>query len=120
MTAGIQSKSPVKGAKEVVTSFIDALNNEDFDTAKTFLHDDMVFDGVMGSRHGAELYIADMAKMKFKYSIKKAFADEGDVCLLCDIDMQGPVIFSCGWYKVVGDKIKSFRVVFDPRPLLGA
>jgi hypothetical protein len=45
----------------------------------------------MGTRHGADAYFADMGKMKFKYEIKKTFAD---------------------------GKIREFRVLFDPRPLL--
>jgi hypothetical protein len=78
----------------------------------------MVFDGVLGHRDGADDYVADMKKMKFKYSIQKAFADEDDVCLLYDIDMGGSTIFTCGWYKVRNNKIKSLKVVFDPRPVL--
>ncbi len=112
------SNPHLKDAKELVLSFINALNKEDFETAKTCLQDDMVFDGVMGTRHDAETYMKDMAKMRFKYDVKKAFADGNDVCIMYDINMQGPVIFSCGWYKVEEGKIKSFRVVFDPRPLL--
>ena len=78
----------------------------------------MKFEGVLGTRDGAEVYITDMRRMKFKYDIKKAFVDEDDVCILYDISMSGPVIFSCGWYHVVGAKINYIRVVFDPRPLL--
>ena len=56
--------------------------------------------------------------MKFKYDIKKAFEDGNDVCLLYDITMPGPTLFTCGWYKVENGKINWFKVVFDPRPLL--
>jgi len=61
-----------------------------------------------------------MEKMRFKYDIKKTFTDEDDVCLLYDINMQGTTIFTCGWYKVQNGKIKSLKVVFDPRPILEA
>jgi len=56
--------------------------------------------------------------MKLKYKILKAFEDENDVCLLYDLTMSGLTIFGCGWYLVQGGKIKSLRVVFDPRPVL--
>jgi hypothetical protein len=60
-----------------------------------------------------------MKKMKFKYDIKKTFVDgENDVCLFYDINMGGVTIFSCGWYHLEKGKIKSFKVIFDPRPLL--
>ncbi|MEO6721727.1 MAG: nuclear transport factor 2 family protein [Ferruginibacter sp.] len=104
--------------KKVVLSFIDALNNEDFDAAQDLVSNDMVFNGVLGSRNGAEEYFNDMRKMKFKYEVLKAFADQNDVCLLYDIAMGDKKIFTCGWYQVEDDKIKLIRVVFDPRPVL--
>ena len=101
-------KAKVNQAKEVVLTFIDALNNEDFETVRHSLSDDMVFDGVLGHREGADVYVADMKRMKFKYRIQKSFADGDDVCLLYDIDMSGESIFTCGWYRVRDNKIKSF------------
>jgi hypothetical protein len=56
--------------------------------------------------------------MKLKYKILKAFEDENDVCLLYDLTMAGQTIFGCGWYQVQNGKIKSLKVVFDPRPFL--
>jgi hypothetical protein len=106
-------------SKETVQLFIQSLNNEDFTSARSYLADEMVFDGVLGSRNGADTYMQDMHKMKFKYQVKKAFEDGNDVCLLYDIDMgSGQNIFTCGWYRVEKGKIKSLKVVFDPRPLL--
>lgn len=111
--------STASNAKEVVLTFINALNKEDFETARDCLSEDMVFDGVLGHRDGADTYISDMKKMKFKYKIKKGFEDDKDVCLLYDIDMGGKnTIFTCGWYQIKYNKIKSLKVVFDPRPVL--
>lgn len=108
-----------QNAKEVVLNFVNALNKEDFETARNCLSEDMVFDGVLGHRDGADVYIKDMEKMKFKYEIKKAFEDGMDVCLLYDIDMGNQkTIFTCGWYQLQKGKIKKLKVVFDPRPVL--
>ncbi len=107
-------------AKTTVLSYIDNLNKEDFDAARQLVTDDMTFTGVLGTRDGAEAYMQDMRKMKMKYEIKKVFADGDDVCLFYDITQGGITFFSAGWYKVVGDKIKSFQVIFDPRPVLEA
>ena len=112
------AESAISSAKEIVLTFIKVLNQEDFDTAKDCLSKDMVFDGVLGHRDGADTYIQDMRKMKFKYKIKKTFEDGNDVCLLYDIDMSGTNIFTCGWYQIKYNKIKSLKVVFDPRPVL--
>ncbi|OCX54062.1 hypothetical protein BEL04_07250 [Mucilaginibacter sp. PPCGB 2223] len=110
--------NPESAAKVAVLSFIEALNKEDFKAARRFMADDMKFEGVMGSRDGADNYMADMQKMKFKYDIKRSFADGDDVCLFYDINMGGATLFCCGWYKVTAEKIAWFKVVFDPRPLL--
>jgi|SRR5688572_6520525 hypothetical protein len=105
-------------AKEIVSQCMAAINNEDFENARKLVHADFKFDGVLGSREGAEAYFRDMEKMKLKYDIKKIFADSDDVCVLYNLDMSGVSVFCCGWYQVVQDKIKFLKVVFDPRPVL--
>jgi hypothetical protein len=95
-----------------------AINNEDFENARKLVHIDFKFDGVLGSRDGAEAYFRDMEKMKLKYDVKKIFADGDDVCVLYNLDMSGVSVFCCGWYQVVQEKIKFLKVVFDPRPVL--
>jgi hypothetical protein len=107
-------------AKEVVISFIKALNGEDFESARTFADENIKFIGVLGTRDGAEAYFKDMERMKLKYEIKKIFVDNQDVCLFYDINMSGKNISSCGWYHVENSKITWFKVIFDPRPILEA
>lgn len=113
-----ESPTPEVDAKDIVLTFINALNAEDFDTAKSCVRDDLIFEGVLGTRNGAAAYFKDMEKMRLKYKIKKAFQDGDDVCLLYDINMSGTDVFTCGWYQLEDGKIKSLKVVFDPRPVL--
>jgi hypothetical protein len=105
-------------AKELVISCIKALNEEDFNSARSYMSNDFKFEGVLGSRDSAEAYFEDMKKMKLKYRIKKAFVDDDDVCLLYDLTMSAVNIFGCGWYHVEDGKINKLKVIFDPRPLL--
>jgi len=105
-------------AKETVLLFLNALNSEDFEAARKYVHDDLKFIGVMGERDSADAYISDMEKMKFKYEIRKALGDNTDVAVFYDIDMSGKKIFTSGWYHVINGKIEWFKVLFDPRPLL--
>lgn len=105
-------------SKEIILRFIDAMNRFDYEEARSFVADDMSFVGVLGTRNGAEAYFSDMQKMRFQYNIVKAFSDGDDVCLIYNINMSGKEIFCFGWYQLQNGKIKSFRVVFDPRPLL--
>ncbi|SFE97721.1 SnoaL-like domain-containing protein [Chitinophaga sp. CF118] len=104
--------------KETVLSFINALNVEDFKAARKLVSEDLIFIGVLGTRNGAEAYFSDMEKMKLKYEIKKVFADGDDACLLYNINMGSVTVFASGWYQLANGKISSFKVVFDPRPLL--
>lgn len=109
------SKQDPKG---LVRSYVDALNKEDFRTARRYVADDVSFDGVLGSRQGADAYFEDMERMRLKYDVKKVFADGNDVCVLYDVKMSGLGVFTCGWYQVEAGKIRSLKVVFDPRPVL--
>lgn len=110
----LQARTP----KETVVSFVNALNTEDFKTARGLAHENMTFTGILGSRHGAESYFRDMEHLRLKYDIKKVFADGEDVCLLYDLGISGIRVFCCGWYRVENGKIISLRVIFDPRPVL--
>jgi predicted ester cyclase len=107
-------------AKQVVMSCVDAINKEDFKRARQYVSDDISFVGVMGSRQGADAYFKDMERMRLKYDIHKVFADVNDVCLFYDLAIAGITVFGCAWYQVANGKIRSLKVVFDPRPILEA
>jgi hypothetical protein len=108
----------VQDAKEVVMSCVNAINTEDFRAARQYVADDMSFVGVLGSRQGADSYFTDMERMRLKYDVKKVFVDGNDVCLFYDLNMSGTTIFVSAWYQVQNGKIRSLKVVFDPRPVL--
>jgi hypothetical protein len=120
MKKEIEGERPKNNAKDVVVNFINALNKEDFRTARKYLNDYMTFKGVLGTRDGADAYMNDMEKMKMKYDIKKVFADQNDVCIFCDIIQPNVTFLNCGWYHVENDKISALIVIFDPRPVLAA
>lgn len=105
-------------AATIVLKCVNAINAEDFDTARTCAADNMKFEGVLGSRDGAGAYFDDMRKMKLKYDVIRVFANADDVCLLYDLHMDGMVIFGCGWYHVTDGKIDSLKVLFDPRKVV--
>lgn len=109
----------LKKSKEIVLSFLNAMNKEDFNEAKSHLNENFTFKGPLGTRNGSEIYISEMKKMKFKYEIDIVFANENDVCVIYNIDMFGKdKILNCGLYHLENDKISSLKVIFDPRPAL--
>ena len=109
----------MKTNKEVVLSFINALNEENFDAARKLLNRSFSFEGPLGEREGADVYVNDMKKMKFKYDIDTVFENKNEVCLIYDINMgNGKSIRTCGIYRLEDAKLSSLQVLFDPRPVL--
>ncbi len=102
----------------VAEEFIQYLNEENFDKAESCLDPEFKFTGVLGSRENASVYISDMKQMKFKYQILQTFTAGEDICFWYNIDMGKKNIPASGWYEVINGKIRSLRVLFDPRPLL--
>ena len=109
-----------RNAREIVLSCVEALNRDDYRVARQYLSDDLSFDGVLGCRRGADAYLLEMKRIRPRYDVRKAFSEGDDVCLLYDLAISGTTIFVCGWFRVKLGKIRSLKVVFDPRPLLQA
>ena len=115
---GVLNVDISNAAREVVLSCIKAINEEDFREARRYTSEGMTFEGVLGSRFGADAYFHDMERMKLKYDIQKVFSEGDDVCLLYNLQISGKTIYGCGLYEVRNGRITSLKVVFDPRPLL--
>jgi len=106
-------------AKQVVLSCVNAIKQEDFKKTRQYFSGDISYAGTMGSQ-GADVYFKDMERMRLKYNIKKVFADANDVCLFYDLTIPGITILGCAWYQVADGKIRSLKLVFDPRPIFEA
>jgi len=112
--------SEEKNPRGLVLSSVGALDDENFSLARRYVSDDMMFDGSLASRQRADAIFADLERMRPKYDVKKVFAEGNDVCVLYDVTLSGVKVFTCGWYQVNDGKIRSLKVVFDPRPVLAA
>jgi hypothetical protein len=106
-------------SKEVVLGLGKALNDGNYEAARRYVSDNMSYLGPFGSRDGAEAYLHEMERHHLKFDILKIFADNKDVCVLYDITVSGITLFASGWFQVEAGKVRSMRVTFDPRPLLG-
>jgi limonene-1,2-epoxide hydrolase len=107
-------------SKEIVLSFLDALNSRDLKSAGNYVAEDVSFFAPDGAPvRGAQAYFNGWKPLGLRYEIKKTFADDNDVCVLYDITFSKPVVtlLACGLYSVDNGKISSIRVIFDPRPL---
>jgi predicted ester cyclase len=103
-------------ALDVVMSYINALDSQQYDKALERLDDNVRIRGPAGETFGKPLdFIEMLRKWQGKYDVKKAFADGDDVCLLYDLKTTGPTVFMSSWYRVKDGKIVSVQSVFDPR-----
>jgi len=103
-------------AKEVVLSYIDAMGQRDYATAKRYLSNNVFIKGPAGEAfRSADDFLTMMEKQRGKYDMKKVFVDGDDVCLLYDFVTEKVTTFFCSWYQIKDGKIASIRTVFDPR-----
>ena len=106
---------------EVVESYRAALGTGDFATARTFMQDNMTFQGPLDTFNTADQYLEAskrLATIIQGIDIKRVFADGDDVCILYDMVTNTPAgtAFIAEWYQVKEGKIVALRAVFDARP----
>jgi len=102
--------------RDVVMSYIGALDRLDYDGALRFLRDDVRVRGPAGETFGAPMgFIEMLRRYHGKYEIKKVFADGDEVCLWYNLKTTGPTVFMASWYQVRDGKIVSIQTIFDPR-----
>ena len=121
-----KNESSAKSAKEIVTDFIEALEQKDFKTVRSHISDDIsvVAPGPveLTSFNKAEPFVTYLQHANLPpLDIKKEFADNNDVCLLYEMTYHEPPLttFVCGWFHINDNdgKISSLRFIMDPRPL---
>jgi hypothetical protein len=114
----MQSNELTKNAKEIVVSFIEALNNGDLKAARSYVTDNYSVTAPGGSYDSAEVYFkgAEKAQQTYgtgRYDIKKVFADGNDVCVLNDVVWGNVAFLACGWYHLENQKIRSLTLIYD-------
>jgi hypothetical protein len=81
-------------AREVVMSYIRALDSQDYDTASTYLSSEVRVKGPAGEMFSKPKEFIDMLRSYHgRYDLKKVFTDENDVCLLYDLKTPTATVF---------------------------
>jgi hypothetical protein len=109
-------------AKQVVTGYHEAWTKGDMGSARSFLADDLDFQGSIDRFQRADDFMAGLAmfqKMLNKVALIKSLFSEGEAALLYDCDTMTPagVIRTAEFFTVSGGKITSIRLVFDATEL---
>jgi hypothetical protein len=121
----MQKSESAKSAKEIVMGFIEALEQKDFKTARSYISDNIsvLAPGPveLTTFNQAEPFATYLEHANLpRLEIKKEFSDSKDVCILYEMNYREPPVttFVCGWFHVNDDgKISSLRFVLDPRTL---
>ena len=109
-------------AKQVVTNYHNAWTNGDMEKARSYLADDLDFQGSIDTFRKADDFIVALTmfqKMIRKVDIIRSFFAESGSALLYDCDTVSPagMIRTAEFFTVTNGKIKSIRLVFDATEL---
>jgi hypothetical protein len=105
----------MQSTKEIVMSYIGALDQHQYETAARLIDDDVKIIGPAGEGFGGpKPFIEMMQKFPGKYDIKRTFVDGDEVSLLYDFVMEEVTVYMSSWYRVRNGKIVFIRTIFDP------
>lgn len=103
-------------AREVVMSYIQAMDKRDFAAVRPYLEDSVFIKGPGGEAfRSPDEFLAMMERQRGRYDIRKTFVDGDDVCVLYNFVTDKVTALFCSWYQVKGGKIASIETIFDPR-----
>jgi hypothetical protein len=104
-------------SKELVLSYIKALDAQDYNQAVSYLSEKVRIMGPDGeSFQNPSEFVGMLRKYRGKYDVKKVFSDGNDICLIYEFSAGNAKTMMCSWYKVGDRKIVWIQTIFDPKP----
>lgn len=106
----------------VAAAYFDAWTSNDIERVRPLVHDDVTFDGALGSTRDAEETLAGLARMfamTERVEVLHRWVDGPDVITWFELRTRtaGPLAI-VNWSHIEAGRITRIRVTFDPRPLL--
>jgi limonene-1,2-epoxide hydrolase len=106
----------------VAAAYFDVWKRNDIERVRPLLHDEVAFDGALGSTRGADETIAGLGRMfamTKQVEVLHRWIDGPDVLTWFELrtETAGPLAI-VNWSYVEAGRITRIRVTFDPRPLL--
>jgi limonene-1,2-epoxide hydrolase len=109
-------------AARVAAVYFDAWKSNDIERVRPLMHDEVAFDGALGSTRGIDETLAGLSRMfamTEHVEVLHRWVDGPDVLTWFDLRTKTagllPVV---NWSHVEDGRITWIRVTFDPRPLL--
>jgi hypothetical protein len=105
-------------ALAVAAAFLDAWTAGDFEQARTYLADDLTFDGPAAHYRSAEEFLAGsapfVAQIKPGWAKVSAFGSDSEALLLYDLQLRAGQLMRVADYHVVRDgRIQAETILFD-------
>ena len=119
----MQKNQSAKSAKEIVTEFMQAWEQKDWQTVRSHISDNISVlapgPAKLITFHQSEAYMYYLEHSNYPPpEIKKVIADGNDVCVVYEVILTTPPVTVCGLFHVNDDgKIGAIRLVLDPREL---
>ena len=106
----------------VAAAYFDAWKSNDIERIRPLLHEDVAFDGALGSTRGVDETIAGLGRMfamTERVEVVHRWVDGPDVLTWFELRTAaaGPLAI-VNWSHIEAGRIARIRVTFDPRPLL--
>ncbi|HKW89437.1 MAG TPA: nuclear transport factor 2 family protein [Candidatus Acidoferrales bacterium] len=112
---------PLQIVKDIVLSYLRALDSGDYASAGNYLGDNVRIKGpAREAFRSPDEFLNMMRNQQGNYDLKKVFVDGDDVCVLYDFKTKTVTTFFSSWYQVKDGRIVSIQTVFDPRPFAAA
>lgn len=107
--------------RRAVATYFESWRAKDFETFRSVLADDVVFDGPLAHLEGADEVrrgMEGLGQITTDVVVRKIFSDGKDVLTWFDLHTSvAPPISVANWSHVEDGRITKIQVVFDPRPL---
>jgi len=107
---------------KILKQFYDAAIKRDFATARTFLADDLEFEGLFATYRSADEYIATftgLLSITVRLDVKKIIAEGDDAAIFFELETKAPAegtVLVAEWHQFKNGKIAHVRSAFDGRP----
>jgi limonene-1,2-epoxide hydrolase len=114
--------APADSPARVAAAYFDAWKNNDIERIRPLLHEEVAFDGALGSTRGVEETIAGLGRMfamTEQVEVLHRWVDGPDVLTWFELrTASAEPLAIVNWSHVEAGRITRIRVTFDPRPLL--
>jgi quinol monooxygenase YgiN len=106
----------------ILKNFYDAAIRRDFETLRSFIHDELVFVGIFETYRSAEQYLdafKGLLSITERLEVKKIMAQGNDAAIFFELQTRAPAeatVLVAEWHHFEGGKIARVESAFDARP----